>query len=205
MRARALHACLARRIEREGAVVAHAADRPVFCDATLLFATDAQTLDLAADRLSRALPANRPPGTQRLDGVRARLMRALPLAAARERAPAFRGVLTGSCARCRWRPPARACGSKTPRVRAARAGASLVPRFERQVGVAAAHLHDLSPLAVIGRGYAVARTEAGAVVKSVAHAAGSQVTVAVADGELDCRVEKARVVHTSVEPWEERA
>ena len=31
------------------------------------------------------------------------------------------------------------------------------------------------------------------------------VTVAVADGELDCRVEKARVVHTSVEPWEERA
>ena len=205
VRARALHACLARRIEREGAVVARAADRPVFCDATLLFATDAQTLDLAADRLSRALPANLARDAERLDGVRARLMRALPLAAARERArlsvasDRFLRALPLAAAREGVRLDAL-------RVRAARAGASLVPRFERQVGVAAAHLHDLSPLAVIGRGYAVARTEAGAVVKSVAQApAGSQVTVAVADGELDCRVEKARVVHTSVEPWEERA
>ena len=134
-----------------------------------------------------------------------RLMRALPLAAARERArlsvasDRFLRALPLAAAREGVRLDAL-------RVRAARAGASLVPRFERQVGVAAAHLHDLSPLAVIGRGYAVARTEAGAVVKSVAQApAGSQVTVAVADGELDCRVEKARVVHTSVEPWEERA
>ena len=162
-------------------------------------------IDLAADRLSRALPANLARDAERLDGVRARLMRALPLAVARERAR----LSVASDRFLRALPLAAASEGvrlDALRVRAARAGASLVPRFERQVGVAAAHLHDLSPLAVIGRGYAVARTEAGAVVKSVAQApAGSQVTVAVADGELDCRVEKARVVHTSVEPWEERA
>ena len=77
-----------------------------------------------------------------------------------------------------------------------------MPRFGQSLGAAAARLHDLSPLAVLGRGYAIARDAEGAVVKSVAQApAGSRVDVAVADGELACRVEAARTVHTSVEPW----
>ncbi len=178
-RAKALHAGVSRGIERGQARVRRVADRPVFGDARLLFASEARSLDYAAERLARALPLTVERGHVRLAALQGRLARALPLASAREQARL-----------------------DALRHRARRAGEALVPRFGQSLGAAAARLHDLSPLAVLGRGYAIARDAEGAVVKSVAQApAGSRVDVAVADGELACRVEAARTVHTSVEPW----
>ena len=182
-RARSLSTCVSRRIEREQACVERCADRPLFRDANLLFAVESQMLDNAADRLARALPASIERDRARLSGVADRMRAVLPRAVERERAHV--AALQGRMAVC---------------------GCSIVPRFEAEAGLAAARLHDLSPLAVLARGYAVARDGAGAVVKSVGQVeSGSRIDVAVADGEIACRVEGTRRIDTSVEPWEESA
>ena len=54
----------------------------------------------------------------------------------------------------------------------------------------AASLDALSPLKVLGRGYALARTPEGAVVSSVEGVGpGDALTIRLSDGSLDCRVE----------------
>lgn len=161
-RSSSLRASMSRALDRAGAEVRRCATRPLFCDAQLLYATEAQMLDLASDqreRLACALPASLDRSRTRLEHERERL---------------------ASC------------------------GGALVPRFGQQAALAAARLHDLSPLAVLGRGYAIARTEDGAVVKSVEAAPpGTAVDVAVADGVLACRVEQARRVDTEIIDWED--
>lgn len=204
-RAKSLATCMARRLEREGAGVFRFAERPVFCDPALLFAVEAQTLDAASDRLARALPANLERDQARLRAVSDRLRLAGPrlagpdasaLASARER---FVRVLPSATERERRRLAAL-------RDRMAVRGGTVVERFEQQAGLAAARLHDLSPLAVLARGYAVARTDGGAVVKHVDQApVGSMVSVSISDGVLACRVEGVEHIETSVEPWEEIA
>lgn len=58
---------------------------------------------------------------------------------------------------------------------------------------AAGRLDSLSPLAVLGRGYSLARTPAGAVVRSARQvAAGDPLEVLLHHGSLDCRVERTR-------------
>lgn len=56
---------------------------------------------------------------------------------------------------------------------------------------AAAKLDALSPLSVLGRGYAIAKTDTNAVLKSVKQLkAGDKVQVQLADGTADCVVEE---------------
>lgn len=182
-RARSLASCAGHAVERAASEVRRCATRPVLRDANLLFAAEAQGLDLAAERLFRAIPANLERDRERLERCRERLARVVPTQVERVRVRVER-----------------------QRDRLAAAGGALVPRFEQQAGLAAARLHDLSPLAVIARGYAVARTADGTVVKHVGQApSGSLIDVAVSDGELTCRVEDARRIDVSVEPWEESA
>lgn len=57
--------------------------------------------------------------------------------------------------------------------------------------VAVASLEALSPLAVLGRGYALAEDERGRLLRSSrAVAAGERVRVRLADGAVRCRVEE---------------
>lgn len=61
---------------------------------------------------------------------------------------------------------------------------------ERFAGLAAA-LDALSPLKVLGRGYAIVQTPDGQVVSAAAQVkVDDRLTVRLADGQLDCRVEK---------------
>ena len=61
-----------------------------------------------------------------------------------------------------------------------------------------ARLHALSPLAVLERGYAIVRNEAGAVVRSATQvAAGDRITTRVADGAFTSRVEEAAKKRTN--------
>ncbi len=137
---------LTTRIERALSAVDRIADRPVFADPNMLFAVEAQSLDLFEDRLQRAIPIN-------LDRDRVRL------------------------------------AHLEERVRSA--GAAMLPRFENQLAMGAARLHDLSPLTILSRGYAIAKDEQGSIVKSVdAVRLDDTVQVEVADGRLGCTVEK---------------
>lgn len=180
-RAASLRASMGRSLDRAGAEVRRCATRPLFCDAQLLYATEAQTLDMAAERLLRALPASLERDEALVEHQRERLLRALPASLERDRTR---------------------LGHE--RERLSSCGGALVPRFGQQAALAAARLHDLSPLAVIGRGYAIARTPEGAVVKTVAAAPpGSAVDVTVADGVLACRVEEARRIDTETIEWED--
>jgi exodeoxyribonuclease VII large subunit len=53
--------------------------------------------------------------------------------------------------------------------------------------VASGKLHSLSPLAVLGRGYAIAFDAEGRIIKRAADvAAGERVRLRLADGEMDC-------------------
>jgi len=62
-------------------------------------------------------------------------------------------------------------------------------RYRAALGAYGAHLDALSPLRVLGRGYAVARDEQGRVLKRVAHLpAGLAFRLRVSDGEVPARV-----------------
>ena len=65
---------------------------------------------------------------------------------------------------------------------------------ERQAATLAARLHALSPLAVLGRGYALCWNDARtSIIRSSASVRpGDQVRVTLADGELGCRVEETK-------------
>ena len=72
-------------------------------------------------------------------------------------------------------------------------GGTLIRPFDHELALRAGRLHDLSPLAVLSRGYAMARTEEGRIVKSVQGiAAGDAVEVTVSDGTLSCTVNDIR-------------
>ncbi|HPF62667.1 MAG TPA: exodeoxyribonuclease VII large subunit [Gemmatimonadales bacterium] len=84
---------------------------------------------------------------------------------------------------------------RRPRERLAALGARLEPAVERRLARAraaverqAAALHALSPVAVLGRGYAMARDETGRVLRQVADlSAGTRFTLRVSDGEVPAR------------------
>ena len=75
-----------------------------------------------------------------------------------------------------------------------RAGEALLSRHAQELSLKAARLDDLSPLRVLGRGYAIARTDRGAIVSSVSAAPpGTRLRVSVSDGELLATVDEVRV------------
>lgn len=210
-RAGSLNTCAQRYLERAGSQVARAVERPIFCDPNALLAAPAQGLDFAAERLSRVLPSSLDKDCAQVRRLQERLATALPNAVSADaaalerqrerlhrvlpqRAQALQQQVEHNRDRLKRALPqasARAQGQLDLECqRLTAAGSALPQRFGRQISVAAAQLEALSPLAVLGRGYAIARNEAGDVVKTVdAAPAGSFVSVTVSDGVLACRVE----------------
>ncbi len=75
--------------------------------------------------------------------------------------------------------------------RLASALSAAVAARQRRMAAVAAALDALSPLKVLGRGYAIARTEGGAVLSSVERAVpGARFRLRVRDGEIPCRIEE---------------
>ncbi len=145
------------------------AQRPVFCDPNVLVAGRAQALDVLAESLGRALPAS-------ID------RRAEAISVAARTLDRLGAQLTVPHELRLAHAVERASG----------AGRELVTDAARSIATVAARLDDLSPLAILGRGYAVCYGDAGAIVRSSSGVSpGERVRVRLAEGSLGCVVETA--------------
>ncbi|NPD31401.1 exodeoxyribonuclease VII large subunit [Eggerthellaceae bacterium zg-1084] len=148
----------------------------------------AASLAHAGGRLRRAIPLNVERDAVAVRAYAARLPQGL------------RGLMAGRADRLdvagarmgrEWRRllAARAEEVSSRHARLRDAGASRLDACERQMGLAAARLNALSPLAVLGRGYALARDARGGVVKSTDQVSvGDALEVMVSDGRIACVV-----------------
>ncbi|NPD32292.1 exodeoxyribonuclease VII large subunit [Eggerthellaceae bacterium zg-997] len=170
----------------------------------------AASLAHARGRLRRAIPLNVERDAVAVRACAERLHRAIPASIERDagavrayaaRLPqGLRGLMAGRADRLdvagarmgrEWRRllAARAEEVSSRHARLRDAGASRLDACERQMGLAAARLNALSPLAVLGRGYALARDARGGVVKSTDQVSvGDALEVMVSDGRIACVV-----------------
>ncbi len=152
------------RLERLG-------DRDIFREREELLSVRAQQLDTASDALVRALPAHIERGRSRVTAVVDGLRRV--------------GARLGRTERERISVDAAALG---------RLGPALLRRAEDSVEREAARLEDLSPRAILARGYAVCYDEAGRVVRAAQQlAAGDRLRVELGCGRADCTVDSVEV------------
>lgn len=164
---RLLGRALTHLLRQEEHRVALLARRPVFQDPTTLLAGRMQALDLLAEALGRALPASLEWQEVALEQERRALERL--------------GVQLLT-------PHTLRVGRLVER--AVAAGQQLLATTERSIALAAARLDDLSPLAILGRGYAVCYGPEGAIVRSAVEVVpGEHVQVRLARGRLGCTVE----------------
>ncbi|MBN2847480.1 MAG: exodeoxyribonuclease VII large subunit, partial [Coriobacteriia bacterium] len=143
------------------------ASRPLFTDRSVLLAQRLQALDIVAQDLARVLP----------ERVRRQ----------RELVTRSGGVLLLLGSRLSERERVRLEHS---RERTVAAGRAIVASAEQQMAASAARLEDLSPLAILGRGFAVCYETGGGVVRDAGQVSpGDHVTVRVARGHLGCTVD----------------
>lgn len=165
-RARAMCTSVKREIAQLSNRLLAVASRPLFTDEMYLTGAYAQTLDIKADRLSRAIPT----GLQRDQ---------IELTRASERMSA-----SLSTALVAYQNAAQKL-----EMHIERDGAGMVEPFTNEFSLAAARLDDLSPLKTIARGYSIVRNDQGHVVKSVGQVrTGQSLKIMVSDGAIDCDV-----------------
>ena len=168
------------------------ATRPIFKDPQSMFASDLITLDIAHDRLSRALPANIERGKTRLAAYASRLS---VKPAVFDRASAKLENYSS-----RLRSATASLDRNTLRLsaqcdRLREVSSKLLTPAQHEVALKAGRLHDLSPLATLSRGYAIARDGEGRIVKHAsALSPGDTFEVTVADGSICATVDS---IHAS--------
>lgn len=156
-RTASLQTAITRMIERRSMSLDRMATRPLFQDPNMLFALESQALDIADDRLRRAIPVNIARDEAKIERVSDRMVAQ---------------------------------------------GSMLLQNYESMFSLRASRLHDLSPLAILSRGYAVTKSGAGAVLKDVdAVNTGDRVSVDLSNGRLSCLVEGKE--HTAIIDWED--
>lgn len=199
----ALLAAIERKLDRAALQLEHYANRPIFSDAQMLLANQAQMLDFASDRLMRAIPDNLARDGQALDHMAQRLARLMPEQLERHDASMARFQERLEYALSHAGDAQRVQLNRFTERMSLRAASLLTP-FDQELSLGAARLHDLSPLTVLSRGYAVARTQDGEVIRDVDRVSvGQDVRVMVANGELDCNVVAIRHIDTAITTLED--
>ena len=147
-------------------------NKPIFVDSTELLAQSYLAVDSLAQRLSGALPGNMKRNEDALSLLRTKLAAMLP----------------------------HVLGSYEFEVKASyeallsQKDALLVP-FEHAMSLTASRLHDLSPLAVLGRGYSMVQDENGSIIKSIDRiSVDDQLNVYFSDGGFTCVVTEVPAV-----------
>lgn len=77
-------------------------------------------------------------------------------------------------------------------------GASMTDPFDHALALRAGRLHDLSPLAVLSRGYAMASNAEGRVVSSIESVSpGERIDVSISDGVLHCTIDDIAAIRAA--------
>ncbi len=206
---------LTNRLNRSVSYLDQVSSRPLFCDPATLYATDAQSLDEYQGRLERIAQGFVPSHAEKLSACEDRLARvgkglakaslegvgsleqrlqaALPRAADSSRAEVLRmeSQLRSSGIALATRPRHEVDLANESLLRI---GKGLLSRYCSEAAVATARLGDLSPLGTLERGWSIARTEDGSVLKSVSQVRpDDKIQVQLRDGALNCRIEEEAV------------
>ena len=143
------------------------ASRPSLADPHALFAQESMELDATAMRMHRAIPVGLKNDRTNLDHQSELLSRA--------------GARFGD-AQKRLLDEAG--------IRLLHGGGTIIAPHEGGLALAASRLNDLSPLAVLARGYAIAHDGEGRIVKSTAQVeTGDRLNISVSDGSIRCTVD----------------
>lgn len=210
---------LVNRLNRSVEYLDSMASRPVLRDPASMYEADARLLDVYQDRMERAAaqrvsssadllgqlasrlgrvgPRIASSQQERLDSYEARLQAALPhsLKAAESEFSRLSASLKASGEALLVGPKHEVALSSES---FARLGKTLLDPFYSEAAVVAARLNDLSPLHILERGWSIARTKEGAVLRSVSDVKPHDlVEVQLIDGALSCRVEKEAVSELS--------
>ena len=171
------------------------ATRPIFKDPRSMFASDLITLDMAHDRLSRALPANIERDKTHLAAYASRLsIKPAIFDRASAKLENYSSRLLSSTASLD-RDTLR-LSAQCDRLR--EVSSKLLTPAQHEVALKAGRLHDLSPLATLSRGYAIARDGEGRIVKHAsALSPGDTFEVTVADGSICATVDSIRASERS--------
>lgn len=164
---RRMHQTVSGRFSSTGRILDRYALLPLFQEPMRLFQDEAQDLDGLTQRLTDAIPSELRQRREALEGVRMALRLGLE----------------------RLTPPLAARLSQA-KAQAKGCGRSLVEPFKRGIAAQSATLQALSPLAVLSRGYSIARDGEGRVVKAAKQVeVGDPLSVQVSDGVVECKVE----------------
>ena len=135
------------------------ATRPVLSDPQQLVTQQALALDVAFDRLQRAIPSNLLRDANQLQQSSIRL--------------------------------------KT-------FGKNMIEPFAGRLATQAARLEDLSPLSILGRGYALAKDKEGKLVASVQSVSeGDAIALSVSDGVINCTVDSCTYTDRELVSWKD--
>ncbi len=169
-------------------LVDHVETRPIFKDPRNLYAIDCQMVDYMQQRLSCVLPHVVQVPKCDLEALQARLIRVLPRITERPH-----HEVQEYEARMKRALPYVLDGYTTSvsitSQRLKRVGTQVLGLFENEFIRKASRLEDLSPLAILKRGYAMAQNEQGMVVSSVSDVKPDDtMCVSVSDGTISCLV-----------------
>lgn len=157
---------LASSVGKKSQLIAQLASRPLFCDPNYLLSGYAMRLDSDGEKLARSIPNAVATNRAAID----RCAQALVTVASRI-AGGAQVALEGD------------------KSRLISAGMHLLDEPRKQAAVMAAQLNGLSPLLVLGRGYAITYNKDGRVMSCASDAAqGDNIEVEMQDGKLACTV-----------------
>lgn len=176
-RGRRMQGVIGSRLASSGRILDRYAMMPLFQVPMRLFQEDAQRLDDMTQRLNDALPESIARKYEALARSRAKLS----LSASRLLAPYSESLVRS-------------------RAQLSSLGKGIPAPYASVIASNAASLDALSPLAVLARGYAIARDEAHGVVKSVdVVAVGEKMSVQLVDGIIDCEIDEITVQQIALE------
>lgn len=199
-----MESSLKHRLARSQTILDTYASRPVFKDTNALFATEAQTLDMAHVRLALCARDITTQSVQSLNALETRLNRSIPQGFNQRKV-----ALDRISSRLRVRGSVMLQPSQQRVVQnqsmLSQLGSQLTQRFQNQAALVTSRLNDLSPLKTLERGWSIAKNDEGSIVNSINQVKpNDQLYITMMDGTVSCHADDPGVVEEfSPITWED--